>query len=57
MTPQIGDQIYVGEDRRKIQWMGNTTFEWNYGWANLNEIVPNPNYPKTSTIKWTLLWN
>lgn len=57
---KLGDRFYYHDDDhekhiRKIKIIRRgkvPTFEWNYGWAYLSELEPNPNYPKKSRVKW-----
>jgi len=53
---ELNDYIYIvneyGKFLRKIVWKGKYKFEWNSGWANVNQLSSNPN--KKSKIKFIL---
>jgi hypothetical protein len=53
---EINDYIYVvneyGKFLRKIVWKGKHKFEWNSGWATIDELIPNED--KESKVKFIL---
>jgi len=53
--PKYGEWFYLKRDDelpRKINWIGKSTFEWNYGWGFIEDLNPNPDYPDKSKVKW-----
>ena len=41
---KLGDYILVDGNRRKVNYIADTgVFEWNFGWANINQLETNPN--------------
>lgn len=53
---EINSYIYVvneyGKFLRKIVWKGKYKFEWNSGWATIDELIPNED--KESKVKFIL---
>lgn len=53
---ELNDYIYVvneyGKFLRKIVWKGKNKFEWNSGWAKIDQLVPNED--KKSKVKFIL---
>lgn len=53
---KLNDYIYVvneyGKFLRKIVWKGKNKFEWNSGWATIDELTPNED--KESKVKFIL---
>ena len=53
---ELNDYIYVvnsyGKFLRKITWKGKNKFEWNSGWAKIDQLVPNED--KKSKVKFIL---
>ena len=53
---ELNDYIYIvnsyGKFLRKIVWKGKNKFEWNSGWAKINQLVPNED--KKSKVKFIL---
>jgi hypothetical protein len=40
----LGDYILVDGNRRKVNYIADTgVFEWNFGWADINQLETNPN--------------
>jgi hypothetical protein len=53
---KLGDYILVDGNRRKVSYIADTgKFEWNFGWANINQLETNPN--TKSKILFTLKTN
>ena len=41
---KLGDYILVDGNRRKVNYIADTgVFEWNFGWADINQLETNPN--------------
>lgn len=53
---EINDYIYVvneyGKFLRKVIWKNEYFFEWNSGWASVDELIPNED--KKSKVKFIL---
>jgi len=53
---KVNDYIYIvneyGKFLRKIVWKGKYKFEWNSGWATIDELIPNED--KESKVKFIL---
>jgi hypothetical protein len=53
---KVGDRIYIVikgiSHLRTITYIGGDVFEWNYGWADINQITENQN--KKSKVKFIL---
>jgi len=58
-TPLVGQFFYYinqhGKFIRKITWADKNLFEWNRGWAEIDQLTPNEN--KTSNVKFILKTN
>lgn len=52
--PQKGDHIYIQYGSkirlREITWIGKGYFEWNFGFSECKNIIPNTD--KNSKVKW-----
>jgi hypothetical protein len=53
---EINDYIYVvneyGKFLRKVTWKNEYYFEWKYGWATIEQLIPNED--KKSKVKFIL---